>query len=99
MTFIAGRGVCLTVDAKYEERVFTAAWGYDRPTLPRFALRLTMPRGYENMTYFGLGPRDNYSDKRLASYLGLFPPPQRTTLSITCVRRKTAHTAIAASPP
>ncbi len=72
MTFVAGRGLFLRYDAVYDKTDFAAVWGYEVPALPRFALRLTMPRGNERMTYFGLGPCDNYSDKRLAARLGLF---------------------------
>lgn len=32
--------------------------------LPRFGLRLTMPRGTEEVEYFGLGPHESYIDKR-----------------------------------
>lgn len=72
MRFVAGRGVFLRLDARYDKTDFKAVWGYEEPALPRFGLRLTMPKGNERMTYFGLGPCDNYSDKRLAARLGLF---------------------------
>lgn len=39
-------------------------------SLPRFALRLTMPEGSEQMAYFGYGPHESYIDKHLASKLG-----------------------------
>ncbi|MCR8632672.1 glycoside hydrolase family 2 TIM barrel-domain containing protein [Paenibacillus radicis (ex Xue et al. 2023)] len=32
--------------------------------LPRFGLQLTMPRGTEEVEYFGLGPHESYIDKR-----------------------------------
>ncbi|BCG60948.1 glycoside hydrolase family 2 TIM barrel-domain containing protein [Paenibacillus sp. URB8-2] len=32
--------------------------------LPRFGLKLTMPRGSEEVEYFGLGPHESYIDKR-----------------------------------
>jgi beta-galactosidase len=32
--------------------------------LPRFGLQLTMPRGAEEVEYFGLGPHESYIDKR-----------------------------------
>ncbi|MBR0088306.1 MAG: beta-galactosidase, partial [Clostridia bacterium] len=40
------------------------------PTLPRFGLRF-FTNG-ENVKYYGYGPYESYSDKRLASYLGEF---------------------------
>ena len=42
------------------------------PMLPRFGLRLFLNGGMERVEYCGLGPWENYRDKRQASYYGLF---------------------------
>ena len=42
------------------------------PVLPRFGLRLFLPKSMENVTYFGIGPDESYIDKRRAGYHGLF---------------------------
>lgn len=42
------------------------------PFLPRFGLRLFLPRQMEQVTYCGMGPGENYPDKCRASYHGLF---------------------------
>ncbi len=42
------------------------------PQLPRFGLRLHLPAGLTDARYFGFGPYESYTDKRRASYLGLF---------------------------
>lgn len=42
------------------------------PELPRFGLRLFLPKELENVAYYGLGPMENYVDKRHAAYHGLF---------------------------
>lgn len=42
------------------------------PELPRFGLRLFLPKEMNQVTYYGLGPVENYMDKRRASYHGLF---------------------------
>ncbi|MGN7360226.1 glycoside hydrolase family 2 TIM barrel-domain containing protein [Paenibacillus sp. SAF-054] len=34
------------------------------PFLPRFGLQVTMPKGNEQVEYFGLGPGESYADKR-----------------------------------
>ncbi|WP_195574584.1 glycoside hydrolase family 2 TIM barrel-domain containing protein [Paenibacillus sp. 1001270B_150601_E10] len=34
--------------------------------LPRFGLQLTMPKGNEAVTYYGLGPHESYVDKKLS---------------------------------
>ena len=42
------------------------------PELPRFGLRMFLPNELENVTYYGLGPIENYMDKRQASYHSIF---------------------------
>jgi beta-galactosidase len=42
------------------------------PYLPRFGLRLQLPKTYDQVQYFGYGPYESYCDKHRASYLGLF---------------------------
>ena len=42
------------------------------PELPRFGLRLFVPEELENASYYGLGPMENYVDKRHAAYHSLF---------------------------
>jgi beta-galactosidase len=40
--------------------------------LPRFGLQLTMPKGTEEVEYFGLGPHENYIDKRQSVLKGKY---------------------------
>lgn len=42
------------------------------PMLPRFGLRLFLPKEMNRITYCGLGPCESYMDKRRASYHGIF---------------------------
>ena len=42
------------------------------PFLPRFGVEIKLDKSYENLSYFGLGPYENYQDKHYASYLGRF---------------------------
>jgi len=65
-TVKCGMGIRVDMDVKWRKR--------DRPNdrtfYPRFGLRLTMPEGSEQMSYFGHGPMESYMDKNLASRLG-----------------------------
>ena len=36
---------------------------YNAPALPRFGLKITMPEGFENVTYLGYGPVETYADR------------------------------------
>ncbi len=42
------------------------------PMLPRFGLRLFLPKTFEKVEYFGYGPYESYCDKHRASCLGKF---------------------------
>lgn len=72
-TFRPGNGVVVMWDTKTgsPDSVDPNPW-YKKTFLPRFGMRLTMPEGYENMTYFGYGPMESYVDKRLAARLSAF---------------------------
>ena len=40
--------------------------------LPRFGLRLFLPKEYDKVSYYGYGPYESYIDKHRADYLGNF---------------------------
>ena len=42
------------------------------PMLPRFGLRMFLNNTLQSVTYYGMGPYENYRDKHQASYHGLF---------------------------
>lgn len=42
------------------------------PFLPRFGLRLFLPKSMAKVTYCGIGPKESYIDKRRAGYHGVF---------------------------
>ncbi|MDL2205987.1 DUF4981 domain-containing protein [Eubacteriales bacterium OttesenSCG-928-N13] len=44
----------------------------EMPFLPRFGLRLFMPKSMHNVSYYGFGPIESYQDKHRASWLGQF---------------------------
>ena len=44
----------------------------DFPMLPRFGLRLFLPKNMKQAAYYGLGPYESYIDKRRASFHDLF---------------------------
>ena len=46
--------------------------GKTLPELPRFGMRMTLPDVYKNVSYYGRGPWENYSDRNTASFVGLY---------------------------
>ncbi|MDY2846821.1 MAG: glycoside hydrolase family 2 TIM barrel-domain containing protein [Oscillospiraceae bacterium] len=43
--------------------------------LPRFGIRLFLPKTFDRVDYFGYGPHESYIDKHQASYMGNFSSP------------------------
>ncbi len=43
--------------------------------LPRFGIRLFVPKRFDRAEYFGMGPYESYIDKHQASYMGNFSAP------------------------
>ncbi len=44
----------------------------DLPFLPRLGLELHLPGDYNRLSYYGLGPGENYCDRHTAAYMGEF---------------------------
>ena len=40
--------------------------------IPRIGMRMQLPRKYNNMTYFGRGPWENYQDRNVAAFVDLY---------------------------
>ncbi|MFV0564877.1 MAG: glycoside hydrolase family 2 TIM barrel-domain containing protein [Flavobacteriaceae bacterium] len=46
--------------------------GKDVPELPRFGMRMVINGNYDNLTFYGRGPWENYSDRNTASFIGTY---------------------------
>ena len=64
--------VSYNVNCAGELKVTTVADNYANVYLPRFGYEIIMPENSEHYSYFGCGPYESYSDKHLASRMGLF---------------------------
>ncbi|KRT17844.1 beta-galactosidase [Pedobacter ginsenosidimutans] len=42
------------------------------PELPRFGMRTSLPKRFDNLEFYGRGPFENYSDRHDASFVGLY---------------------------
>lgn len=42
------------------------------PELPRFGMQLRLNKIYDNVTYYGRGPVENYEDRNTASFVGVY---------------------------
>ncbi|HEX7366714.1 MAG TPA: glycoside hydrolase family 2 TIM barrel-domain containing protein [Pelobium sp.] len=46
--------------------------GKNQPELPRFGMRIKLPLSADDLSYYGRGPWENYSDRNTSSFLGLY---------------------------
>ena len=44
----------------------------DLPPLPRLGLQMTVPAGYETLTWYGRGPHESYVDRKAGAAVGLY---------------------------
>ncbi|MDC7233458.1 MAG: beta-galactosidase small subunit [Spirochaetales bacterium] len=44
----------------------------DYPTLPRIGVRLPLKEGFENLKWYGRGPHENYIDRDISAFLGIY---------------------------
>lgn len=42
------------------------------PEMPRFGMRMIMPQEYDQMSWFGRGPHENYADRKMSAAIGLY---------------------------
>jgi beta-galactosidase len=46
--------------------------GHNLPELPRFGMRMQLSGNYGNLSYYGRGPWENYSDRNSAAFVGIY---------------------------
>lgn len=46
--------------------------GRDLPELPRFGMRMQLPEKYNNLSYYGRGPWENYNDRNESALIGIY---------------------------
>ncbi|MGL4292769.1 MAG: glycoside hydrolase family 2 TIM barrel-domain containing protein [Bacteroidales bacterium] len=42
------------------------------PFMPRWGMQLRMPKKYDQVSYFGRGPWENYNDRKTAAFVGVY---------------------------
>ena len=56
------------------------------PELPRFGMRVEVPRRFDQLRYYGRGPWENYSDRNTAALLGTYQDSVRRGFPDTYIR-------------
>jgi Beta-galactosidase/beta-glucuronidase len=59
-------------DASIQVQATLKLNGADLPERPRMGMRLTVPKAFDTLHYYGRGPFENYSDRKMAAFLGRY---------------------------
>ena len=62
----------MTMEQNGNEFVFTFEIPDSLPPLPRLGILIELPRDYEQLTWYGRGPWDNYPDRKVSCPVGLW---------------------------
>jgi beta-galactosidase len=47
----------------------------DRPVMPKFGMRMRLPKDFTQIKYYGRGPWENYPDRKRSAFLGIYEMP------------------------
>ena len=47
----------------------------DRPVMPKFGMRMRLPKDFTQIKYYGRGPWENYPDRKRSALLGIYEMP------------------------
>ena len=64
--------------------------GRNLPEMPRFGMRMDLPKKYDNLTYYGRGPWENYSDRNTSAFVGLYKDKVDNQFTWTYIRPQEA---------
>jgi len=60
--------------------------GKDLPEMPRFGMRMELPKTFDNLEYYGRGPWENYTDRNTASFMGVYSDKVANQFTWTYIR-------------
>ena len=66
LTYIVNGDGTLTIDAKYK------ALADDLPEMMRFGMMMSFGREVDDFTWYGRGPHENYSDRNIDAFMGIW---------------------------
>lgn len=64
LTYTVNADGALKIEAEYR------AGTNELPEMPRFGMLFTLPLSFDNFSYYGRGPWENYSDRKFSSFIG-----------------------------
>ncbi len=60
--------------------------GRDLPEMPRFGMRTQLPPEFNQLSYYGRGPWENYTDRKTASFLGQYSSSVKDQFTANYIR-------------
>ncbi len=45
------------------------------PLIPKFGMRMAVPKKYSEITWYGRGPQENYQDRKTSAFYGIYEKP------------------------
>ena len=69
VTYTAINDHCIRVDMDYQPTA------NDRPVMPKFGMRMRLPKDFTQIKYYGRGPWENYPDRKSSAFLGIYEMP------------------------
>ncbi|WP_207531912.1 glycoside hydrolase family 2 TIM barrel-domain containing protein [Desertivirga arenae] len=64
--------------------------GRELPEMPRFGMRMELPPDYSNLSYYGRGPWENYSDRNTSAFVGLYKDEVKNQFTWNYIRPQEA---------
>lgn len=65
VSYTVGKGGEVSVD-------YQATLAKSLPEMPRFGLKMQLPKGFDDVRWYGRGPWENYQDRKYGSDLGIY---------------------------
>ena len=77
MSLLDAADLTLTYDLKADGRImvtmdYKPRAGVELPVLPKFGMRMRLPKDFTKIRYYGRGPWENYPDRKRSAFLGIY---------------------------
>ena len=77
MSLLDAADLTLTYDLKADGRImvtmdYKPRAGVELPVLPKFGMRMRLPKDFTQIRYYGRGPWENYPDRKRSAFLGIY---------------------------
>ena len=77
MSLLDAADLTLTYDLKADGRImvtmdYKPRAGIELPVIPKFGIRMRLPKDFTQIRYYGRGPWENYPDRKRSAFFGIY---------------------------